>query len=253
MLDFTTTMYEKLCKTIVKSDYSAVTVADFLEKNPTNVIILRHDVDRVPSTALTMAKIEHKYNLCSTYYFRHTDSVFKEDIIREIAALGHEIGYHYETLSKAKGDCNRAGKLFKQELQQFRAITSVKTASMHGRPLSKWNNLDLFDYHGFEAFDLLGEAYLSIDFRKVHYYSDTGRTWHGSKYNVRDKVESIPGHVELETTMELIELVRKHQCDSLCLLTHPNRWTDSKIGWAVSYFTDSVINLAKITIKTLRT
>jgi len=45
--------------------------------------------------------------------------------------LGHEIGYHYEVLSKANGDYETAVELFEQELSEFRKITDVKTICMH--------------------------------------------------------------------------------------------------------------------------
>ena len=38
----------------------------------------------------------------------------------KIHDLGHEIGYHYEVLSKANGDYEKAMKLFEQELSEFR-------------------------------------------------------------------------------------------------------------------------------------
>ena len=53
--------------------------------------------------ALRMAELEHELGIQSTYYFRFPYT-FKPDIIRKIQALGHEVDYHYEVLSKAKGD-----------------------------------------------------------------------------------------------------------------------------------------------------
>ena len=160
MLDFTTDMYAVLCKKIVETDYTSFTVAEYIKKRPTNAIILRHDVDRAPATALKLARIENEYGLKATYYFRFIKSVFVASIIKEIVNLGHEVGYHYETLSKCRGNYDQAGKLFKTELEEFRKIIPVSTASMHGRPLSKWNNLDLWKQFSVNDFDLVGEAYL---------------------------------------------------------------------------------------------
>ena len=55
----------------------------------------------------------------------------------KIPDLGHEVGYHYEVLSKANGNYERAIKLFEQELSKFRKIVDVKTICMHGSPLSR--------------------------------------------------------------------------------------------------------------------
>ena len=49
------------------------------------------------------------------------------DITRGIHDLGHEVGYHYEVLSKANGDYEKAVELFEQELSEFRKIIDVKT------------------------------------------------------------------------------------------------------------------------------
>ena len=77
---------------------------------------MRHDVDRMPGNALKMAEVEHEFNIKSTYYFRVNNSVFKKEIIKKIASLGHEIGYHYECLDKAKGDLEKAIRIFQKDL-----------------------------------------------------------------------------------------------------------------------------------------
>jgi len=65
---------------------------------PHAFVILRHDVDARPQNSLRLARLEHTLGIRGTYYFRipHT---FQPSIIQEIASLGHEIGYHYETLA----------------------------------------------------------------------------------------------------------------------------------------------------------
>ena len=72
-----------------------------LQNKPNKFIIIRHDVDYgndLPYT-LKMARKEAEMGITATYYFRTHDDVFKPDIIREIADLGHEIGYR-----EARGD-----------------------------------------------------------------------------------------------------------------------------------------------------
>lgn len=63
--------------------------------------VLRHDVDRLPENSLVTAKIEAELGIKGTYYFRIVPESFDERIIKDIAALGHEIGYHYEELDTA--------------------------------------------------------------------------------------------------------------------------------------------------------
>jgi hypothetical protein len=76
-----------------------------------NYIILRHDVDSRPGMALKMAELENRKDICSTYYFRFTKNIFDPGIIRRVSDLGHEIGYHYEVLSKAGGNFEEAIRL----------------------------------------------------------------------------------------------------------------------------------------------
>jgi hypothetical protein len=121
-----------------------------------------------------MAELEHELGIQSTYYFRFPYT-FKPDIIVKFHDLEHEVGYHYEVLSKANGDYEKAVELFEQELSEFRRIVDVKTICMHGRSLSRYDNRDLWKRYDFNEFGFVGETYLSI--KDVNYFSDTGRSW----------------------------------------------------------------------------
>ncbi len=252
-IDFTLKAYEKLCQTVKKTGHESVTVHKYITDcaDLRKVIVFRHDVDRSPMRALHLAQLEHDCGIKSTYYFRSKKSVFIPDIIHQIAQLGHEIGYHYETLAECKGDYQKAIALFAEELSMFQKIYPVTTISMHGRPLSKFDNRDLWKKYDFRDHGLIGECYLSIDYDKVLYLSDTGRTWHPTRYNVRDQVK---GQVlpELETTEDLIQFIQKGIKQPLCLLTHPNRWTDSSLIWGKEWLVDQCLNQVKRLLIALR-
>ena len=53
-------------------------------------------------------KMEREFGISRTYYFRSTKGVFKAEIMQEIEKRGHEVGYHYEVLDKAKGNYGEA-------------------------------------------------------------------------------------------------------------------------------------------------
>jgi hypothetical protein len=126
-LDFSSCKFLRLCEAI-SNTYPTVTMAEYLDnQNPDNFILMRHDVDRIPERALVTARIEHGLGIRSTYYFRTIKSVFKPNIIRQIKDMGHEIGYHYETLSEANGDLEKAIELFGSHLNDFRKICEIKT------------------------------------------------------------------------------------------------------------------------------
>jgi len=70
------------------------------KNNNIKLVVLRHDIDGKLGNALRMAELEHELGIQSTYYFGFPYT-FKPEIIGKIQALGHEVGYHYEVLSKA--------------------------------------------------------------------------------------------------------------------------------------------------------
>lgn len=259
--DFTFEMYEKLLEAGLDAEYEHLTVRDYCSCNelPKHFIIHRHDVDRKPKNALKMAKIERDHGISSTYYFRTIKNTFKPDIISKIDSLGHEIGYHYEDLDRAGGDIKNAIISFEKELERLRQITKIETICMHGNSLRSWNNKDMWKDISFESYDLLGEAYLSIDFMDVEYFSDTGRTWKDTEIGplfydfspviYGDTKNDIGKNYEADTTWKIIDLISSSQIDRMCILSHPNRWADNRIEWHIEHAKDSLTNSAKFAIR----
>lgn len=245
-LDFTFNKYSQLCKAITSSEYSVHTMKSYFSKGSDRAIIMRHDVDRIPERALEMAKMEKEFGFCSTYYFRTIDEVFKPDIIRKIADMGHEIGYHYEVLDKTNGNREAAIKLFEIELEKLRKTAPIVTACMHGNPLKPWSNKDLWEHYDFTHYNLIGEPYLSIDYQRVKYFTDTGRSWNNSKYNVKDKTNF--DQLRLENSDQLIQLIKNETYPEICILTHPNRWSITGIQWFTEIVKQKIKNMAKLGI-----
>jgi hypothetical protein len=245
--DFTLRQYELLCQVIAGSGYQLLTIEKYIKDQPglENTIVLRHDVDRYPANALRMAELEQGFGICSTYYFRHTSHVFTPAIIQKIAGLGHEIGYHYETLSKAHGDFDEALRLFELELNDFRTIAKVQTISMHGSPLSPFDNRDLWKNHDFHQFDLAGEAYLSIDYQHIQYYTDTGRTWQPTYLNLRDHSPEMKPDETIKSTDDLMAVIRQKKYSRVCISAHPERWAGNMAAWTFSFGFDLLTNCIK--------
>ena len=99
MQDFTLIAYRKLLQELFTNGYSFQTLQDFIQEPENKTVILRHDVDRKPENALVIAEIEKEAGIKASYYFRIVKQSYDENIIRQIAEMGHEIGYHYENLS----------------------------------------------------------------------------------------------------------------------------------------------------------
>jgi peptidoglycan/xylan/chitin deacetylase (PgdA/CDA1 family) len=241
--DFTIHKFRQLCE-VISGTYPTVTMAEYMDnQHPDRFILMRHDVDRMPGNALRTAKIERDLGIKATYYFRSIKSTFRPEIIKQIEDMGHEIGYHYEVLSEASGDPEKAIELFQSNLDKFRKISDVRTICMHGRPLSKYDNRDLWKYYDFRDFGLIGEAYLSVD-KELNYFSDTGRAW-GSKSSLRDFIPGKTQHLYADTTDDLVKLIESEQINKFYILTHPERWASGFAEWGLYYSMDLGANLGK--------
>ena len=227
-------------------------MSDYIHNNPISeqYLLMRHDIDRMPMNALNIARIENEFGIKSTYYFRKNNNVFCPEILREIEDMGHEIGYHYEVLSKTKEDYEKAIDLFEKELAEFRKICDIKTICMHGRPLSRYDNRDLWKNYDFRDFGIIGEAYLSCG-NEVNYYSDTGRSW-SSKNNIRDIMPGNKKTIIADTTDDIIDLIKNNKLDNIYILTHPERWSSNNFNWVISYLNDFIFNTGKKTLTMLR-
>jgi len=252
--DFTLSGYRQLCQTIQAASYSTWPIVQYLtcQEHPEKLVLLRHDVDRRPEAALRMAQLENEAGIHSTYYFRSVSGVFKPGIIKEISSLDHEIGYHYETLSMTHGNREAAIKLFEQELNQFRQICKIETISMHGSPLSPFDNRDLWKTYDFHNFGLVGEAYLSLDYNRLTYITDTGRSWGDNSYNLRDKVAQKKIGIPLKSTNDLIKAFNNQYFTQICITAHPNRWSHTNAEWLFNLISDGLANQAKLIIRFLR-
>ena len=246
-LDFTFAKFRELCDALSSSGYELLTIRDYLQGNNERerFIILRHDIDVKPERGLKMAEIEKEHGIRSTYYIRMTEEVFKPIIIRKIAELGHEIGYHYETLDKAKGDEDNAVKIFKQELDKLREVCNVDTICAHGNSLTSWDNRNLWNNYNFKDYDIIGEAYLSINFDNILYLSDTGRNW-GNRYKVKDIVYNSYNNVlsGIKSTDDVIELLKQKKVNQMCILSHAS-WVDGFGVWMKELVWKKIKNAGK--------
>jgi hypothetical protein len=261
MLDFTLSYYKNLCLNLRGLGYNFLTLQTFVMNEKSSekkkCIVMRHDVDRFPRNALKMAILENKLGIVSTYYFRHIPSVFKKDIILEIFNMGHEIGYHYETLAKTRGNISQAIKLFEKELNDFRALVPVSTICMHGSPLSPYDNRDLWKNYDFRNYDITAEPYLSLSYENIAYFTDTARTWGESALNFRDQiphrnVNKLTNNIHLTTTESLINYIAEHLPPQLILQSHPERWAHSMSTYSLSFSLDILSGFIKKCINLMR-
>jgi len=247
-LDFTYDSYDRLLEAVSAAGVPFLTVREYLTADslPEGFVVLRHDVDRKPANALEFARIEADRGVASTYYFRAVDG-FDREVIEGVESMGHEVGYHYEDLDTADGDHEAARSSFGENLERLRSMATVDTACMHGNPLTPYDNRDLWgDGMTPETYGLAGEAYLSVDFGDVHYYSDTGRTWQAGDLKIKDTpVGDVVESEQVASTAELTELVVANPERRYYVLSHPDRWAGDLGEWAAEAAFDTAKNTAK--------
>lgn len=105
------------------------------------LLLVRHDVDQSPRSALKMAAVEAEFGMRSTWYFRWRTA--HPRVVEKIREAGHAIGLHYETLTRLTLERHLAGdltelipearELLMQELATFRdRFGPVRSACPHG-------------------------------------------------------------------------------------------------------------------------
>jgi hypothetical protein len=217
---------------------------------PPKRVYLRHDVDRMPNRAVVMAEAEAAQRVVSTYYFRCDARMrFPERAMRRIAELGHETGFHYESLSRARGNRDAAVALFARELAACRAVVPVRTVSPHGAPLAAVSNMSFTASIDAGGLGLLGDA-TDMDFSNMLYATDTGGTF-GSPYNLRDHVQGacLPGPLGPD---HLVSWLSTSGHTSAVISTHPERWPVHRLGLAQASVRDIAANSVKQVLVTLR-
>lgn len=247
MKDFSYKIYARLLDTLSAAGYSFITFGQYClrEDLPEKFVILRHDVDRIAWNAVVMARMEHAKNIKASYYFRVAEEAYDEKAIKEIISLGHEGGYHYEDMDLSRGDIDLAYQLYLKNLAHFNSLFPVRTICMHGSPLSKYDNRQVWRKYDYKQHGVIGEPYFDVDYTNLFYITDTGRQWNNAAISVRDKVES-PFHFNIKGTHGLISLLEEGVLpDQLMINTHPHRWFNNIIPWTKELIFQNLKNQVK--------
>ena len=202
-------------------------------------LVLRHDVDLLPGNSLRTARMEAEKGMLGIYYFRAVPESWDEGIIKEIAALGHEIGYHYESLTTCDGNVDAAYADFCKNLEALRKLVPVKSICMHGSPRSPYDSKDIWKKYDYKALGIENEPYLD------------GRRWDGYKVSVRDKIPQYQDEwnargLAFHTTDDVIGGLRKGMIPKDLMVTvHPQRWNPFGLKWAKELVLQHAKNIVK--------
>lgn len=228
---FTWAAFEALCAHL--AERHVLPLGDFLAHPPQSPwVLLRFDVDYREAHAVALAERAAQAGLRGSFYFRCRAGRFDLPALRAVAAAGHEVGYHYETLDLCRGDFAAAAELLIAHVEQLRAAgLTIQTIAAHGSPPrtpTYTRNLDLLVQHPelLQRARLLGEATLSVDFAPVMYLSDAG--WRWRRYtHYTPQASGIPcSFTELRAS-----LAEGH---NLYLTFHPHQWFAR--AWQARYF-----------------
>jgi hypothetical protein len=243
--DFTPAAFGRILDALEERRYRIVTVREWARGAADGVAVIRHDVDRRPGNALALARLEAARGVRVTYYFRTTPMAFNARIIREIAAMGHEVGYHYEDLSAADGHQQAARRSFAANLARLATLADVKTVVMHGAPLSRHNNLDFWKFATLDEFGLEADALLT-DYARCAYFTDAGRSWR-SRANLRDLPPSATfGPATVRSSDDLCAYIRDVGPPRIAINAHPERWDQALPPWCMQWSIDAAANLIKL-------
>lgn len=251
-MDFTRKAYRQLVSQLKDSGYVFITYQQYCEGYlPQRFVILRHDVDLKPKNSLAVAQDEAALGAKASYYFRAVPESWDEAIIKEIGAMGHEVGYHYESLTTCHGDIQKAYDDFKNNLEKLRTLVPVNTICMHGSPRSPYDSKDIWKHYDYKTLNIIGEPYLDTDFSKMLYLTDTGRRWDGYKVSVRDKIEDYQERWDAKgwsfhSTDDIIRSLQENRLpDQLMITTHPQRWFDFCFNWIKELVLQNTKNIIK--------
>lgn len=222
--------YRGLLRAALSHGYRVVSLEAFLldpaarEGGPT--LILRHDLDQHPASALAMADMERALGVRSSWYVRWRTA--DPRVVEGLLASGASVGLHYETLTRhalAAGHrpedpieplLEPAREELSREAERFAALFGrQRTICAHGDTRVPWvRNLTLLEGQDPARFGIVADANLGM---REHHLA----AW----LTDRSAAEGLWSDGQDPLTM-LREGLTPIQC-----LTHPNNWVSGPALW----------------------
>ena len=231
--------WEAFCKTLQEKKISSTTAAAVLAgKAKEPFTVLKHDVETNVKKAYAIAKIEHRYGHCGSYYVQAylLRSPKNVALLQKMQAMGHEITYHYDVLDFAKGDMTLAMAEYAKNLALFEENGfAVKTVCQHGNPVVErvgyTSNRDFFRSDRVQAlYPTVADVMVDLKRKAATdytYYSDAGRRFKMIFDPLEnDRVDSEDKNVPFE---DLGALLMHCEGRNAIISMHPHRWGRSAV------------------------
>jgi hypothetical protein len=172
---------------------------------PNRYIALRHDIDFAPEYSLEMAELEHAAGVVSTYFVL-VDGQFYNPLdratvhqIRQIHALGHEIGLHFAVGSAVTADVGE------EVAFRLNLLTDILGAPIHSFSQHDPVNAGPAEIELPLGHEACVDANRTARAHDLLYVSDSAMMWRDHTF---------------ETALD--------EDRSLCLLAHPHSWLHSE-------------------------
>lgn len=224
--------YRALLRTAREHGYCLVSLEEWVrhghgEDDADRTLILRHDVDQHPRSALAMAAIEEDLGVRSTWYFRWRTA--HEAVVGDLRKRGFAVGLHYETLSRRVLETGlgpaddpstlieESRELLRHELAAFeKRHGPARSACPHGDSRTPWIHNGVLLRGG----DL--SAY------GIEFDGNEAMRKHKARYWLTDRSTAEGGW---ENRVDPERLLERGTSPILCL-THPNNWASGPSLWA---------------------
>lgn len=203
-MKFTYEAYQELIALLRENGYTICGYHNYTQVQKS--VIIRHDIDLQIEKAVKMAKLEYDINVRSTYFVLVCSNFFNifskrnQDYLREICAMGHDVGLHFD---ETKYDAEQTDLV--QAMEQEAALLEqclgreVRSVSMH-RPSKATLEADYKIAGG-----RIVNSYSAEFFHHHKYVTDSRRTWRE----------------------DVTQIIKSGTYDRLHVLTHPF-WYDEK-------------------------
>lgn len=221
--------YRILLETALGCGYRVLGVEQWLTELPEPagpLLVLRHDVDQHPRSALAMALVERDLGVRSAWYFRWRTA--DPQVVRALREEGCAVGFHYETLSRLALErrartapevaalTSEAREGLRMEIATFARLHGpIRSVCPHGdsrAPLAR--NVSLLAGHDVAEF--------GVDF-------DVNEAMRGRGL-ARWLTDRSSGEGKWSDRTDPLELLSARLSPILCVV-HPNNWSSGPSLW----------------------